>query len=127
MTFFLGGHFEFFFSKKNKKNCFNSMKRPKAFIWGIIYFCTMDGFFRILEKTSSDLICTQDFFILFGNSFSFYVQIFKLWVVKLNLHVCNMCAKSTLKCVCNLLACCTFSGMKCAIALQNTFCCKNVT
>ena len=24
-----------------------------------IYFCTMDGFFRILEKTSSELICTQ--------------------------------------------------------------------
>ena len=25
---------------------------------GIIYSCTMDGFFRILEKTSSELICT---------------------------------------------------------------------
>jgi hypothetical protein len=26
---------------------------------GIIYFCTMDGFFRILEKTSSELIWTR--------------------------------------------------------------------
>ena len=24
-----------------------------------IYFCTMNGFFRILEKTSSELICTR--------------------------------------------------------------------
>ena len=35
------------------------MKRPNAFIWGIIYFCTMDGFFRILEKRLSELICTR--------------------------------------------------------------------
>ena len=35
------------------------MKRVKAFIWGIIHFCTKDGFFRILEKTSFQLICTQ--------------------------------------------------------------------
>ena len=47
MTFFLGGHFDFFFSKK-KKICFILLKRPKAFIWGIIFFCTIDGFFRIL-------------------------------------------------------------------------------
>ena len=25
-------------------------------VWGIIYFCTMDGFFRILEKTSSEVL-----------------------------------------------------------------------
>ena len=35
------------------------MKRLKALVWGIIYFCTMDGFFRILEKTGSKLICTR--------------------------------------------------------------------
>ena len=57
MTFFLGGHFEFFFQEK--KNCCILLKRPKAFIRGIIFFCTMDGFFRILEKTSSELICTR--------------------------------------------------------------------
>ena len=41
-----------------KKNII-SMKTSSPFIWGIIYFCTMDGFFRILEKTSSELICTR--------------------------------------------------------------------
>ena len=56
--FFWVGHFEFFFSRKNYFFCFISMKRPKAFIWGIIYFCNIDGFFRILEKTSLQLICT---------------------------------------------------------------------
>ena len=39
--------------------CFISMKKSSPFIWDIIYFCTMDGFFRILEKTSSVLICTR--------------------------------------------------------------------
>ena len=55
-TIFLGGHFEFFFSKKNR---IISMKTSSPFIWGLIYFCTMDGFFRIFEKTSSELICTR--------------------------------------------------------------------
>ena len=27
-----------------------------------IFFCTIDGFFRILEKTSSELICTRLYF-----------------------------------------------------------------
>ena len=35
------------------------MEISLAFIWDVIYFCTMEGFFRILEKTSSKLICTQ--------------------------------------------------------------------
>jgi hypothetical protein len=38
---------------------FISMKTSNPFIWGIIYFCTMDGFFRILENISSEIICTQ--------------------------------------------------------------------
>ena len=38
---------------------FFSMQISLAFIWGIIHFCTMDGFFRILEKTSFQLICTR--------------------------------------------------------------------
>ena len=47
---------------------FISMKTSSPFIWGIIYFCTMDGFFRILEKTSSELICTRLYlFILNGD------------------------------------------------------------
>ena len=34
-------------------------KKLLHFVWGIIYFCTMDDFFRILEKNSSELICTR--------------------------------------------------------------------
>ena len=46
--FFLSQPFWVFFSKK--KICFISMKTSSPFILGIIYFCTMDGFFRILEE-----------------------------------------------------------------------------
>ena len=35
------------------------MKTSSLFIWGIIYFCNMIGFFRILEKRLSELICTR--------------------------------------------------------------------
>ena len=51
MTLFCVSYFEFFISKKK---CFKSMKTSSPFIRGIIYFCTMDGFRRILEKTSSE-------------------------------------------------------------------------
>ena len=67
MIFFLGGHFDFF--SKNVFFCFILLKRPKAFIWGIIFFCTMDGFFRILEKTSSELICTRLYIVLQRTTF----------------------------------------------------------
>ena len=40
---------------------FASLKTSSPFIWGIIYFCTLDGFFRILEKTSSELMHTTVF------------------------------------------------------------------
>ena len=39
--------------------CFIPIKICLPFIWGIAYFCTMDGFLRILKKTLSKLICTQ--------------------------------------------------------------------
>ena len=35
------------------------MKTSSLFIWHIIYFFTMDGFFRIFENTLSELICTR--------------------------------------------------------------------
>ena len=35
------------------------LKTSSPCIWGIIYFCNTNGFFRILEKTSSELIFTQ--------------------------------------------------------------------
>ena len=37
------------FSKKNGGFCFFPMKICLAFIWGIIYCCTMNGFFRIID------------------------------------------------------------------------------
>ena len=55
MTFFWFLVFGLWFFFK----CFSPIKINLAFIWGIVYFCTMDGFLRILEKTSSQLICTQ--------------------------------------------------------------------
>ena len=59
MRFFWGGHFEF--SKSAILNFFllHLCEKSSPFIWGIIFFCSMDGFFRILEKTSSELICTR--------------------------------------------------------------------
>ena len=65
MRFFWVSHFDFF--------CFISMKTSSPFIWGIIYFCNMDGFFRIMEKTSSELICTRLYLIgfYFGSSSNF--------------------------------------------------------
>ena len=42
-------------SSKTALFCFISMKTSSPFIWGTIYFCTMDCFFIILEKTS----CTR--------------------------------------------------------------------
>ena len=47
-----------------KKNFFASSS-PEVFIWGSIFFCTMNGFFRILEKTSSEILCTRLYLCLF--------------------------------------------------------------
>ena len=44
---------------QRKKYCIISMKTSSLFIWHIIYFFTMDGFFRIFENTLSELICTR--------------------------------------------------------------------
>ena len=52
MRFFWGGHFEFFF-------LLHLCEKSRPFIWGIICFCTMDGFSRILEKKLSELLCTR--------------------------------------------------------------------
>ena len=41
--------------------CFIPLIISLIFIWGVIYFCTMDGFFRILKKISSKLICTRPY------------------------------------------------------------------
>ena len=38
---------------------FSVWKKPRRFIWGSIYSCTMDGFFRIFKKAVSELIRTR--------------------------------------------------------------------
>ena len=38
---------------------FSVWKKPRSFIWGSIYSCTMDGFFTIFKKAVSELICTR--------------------------------------------------------------------
>ena len=38
---------------------FSVWKKPRRFIWGTIYSCTMDGFFTIFKKAASELICTR--------------------------------------------------------------------
>ena len=50
-VFFWVGHFDFFLLYLSGKT--------SPFIWGIIYFCTMDVFFRILGKKLSELLCTR--------------------------------------------------------------------
>ena len=55
MYLFLSQPFCFFLKKKN---LLHLNEKSSLFIWCIIYFCNMYGFFRILEKTSSKLICT---------------------------------------------------------------------
>ena len=57
--------------------CFISMKISLSFIWGtIMYFCTMNGFFRMLKKTSSELICERLPFILVQDINLAFFQIF---------------------------------------------------
>ena len=38
---------------------FSVWKKPRRFIWGRIYSCTMDSFFRTFKKAVSELICTR--------------------------------------------------------------------
>ena len=54
--------------------CFSVCKKPRRFIWGSIYSCTMDGFFRIFKKAVSELICTRLYFhhIFAGTPFTPY-------------------------------------------------------
>jgi hypothetical protein len=52
------GFFNFF--------CYIPIKISLAFIWVIIYYCTRDGLFRILTKTSFQLIYTRMYLIKSG-------------------------------------------------------------
>ena len=59
MRFFWGGHFEFSTSAILNFFLLNLCEKSSPFIWGIIFFCTMDGFSRILEKKLYELQCTR--------------------------------------------------------------------
>ena len=73
MRVFLSRPFWILFFKK-RKFCFISMKTSSLFIWDIIYFCNISGFFRILEKTLSELICTRLYKVMDkGNKLKFEI------------------------------------------------------
>ena len=50
MRFFWGGHFEFSKTAILIFFLLHISEKPSPFIWGIIFFCTMDGFFQNLGK-----------------------------------------------------------------------------
>ena len=52
---------------------FSLWNKPRRFIWGSVYFCTMDGFFRILNKALSKLICTRQFDLIRSNLILIYL------------------------------------------------------
>ena len=58
-SFFVSGYWVF--QKKKIFLIFPNEKSPitMAFKRGSVYFCTMNGFFRILKKALSELICTR--------------------------------------------------------------------
>ena len=57
--FFWGGHFEFSKSAILIFFLLHLCEKSSPFIWGIIFFCTMDGPSRILKKTSFQFFCTR--------------------------------------------------------------------
>ena len=59
MRFFWGGHFEFSKSAILNFFLFHLCEKSSSFIWGNNFFCTMDGFSRILEKKLFQLLCTR--------------------------------------------------------------------
>ncbi len=59
MSFFLGGHFEFFFFEKKIFFRFFITKKTMRFISGKFFFTTMDGFLRILGNNLYELFCTR--------------------------------------------------------------------
>ena len=85
MRFLWGGHFEF--SKSAILNFFllHISEKLSPFIWGIIFFCTMDGFSRILEKKGGGLLCTPLYYMILR----FYLLV-KMLPIKMRLKsVCT--------------------------------------
>ena len=59
MRVFWGGHFEFLSRPFWIFFLLHLIEKCSPFLWGIIFFCTMDGFSTILEKKLSELLCTR--------------------------------------------------------------------
>ena len=98
MRFFWGGHFEF--SKSAILNFFllHISEKPSPFVWGIIFFCTMDGFSKILEKKGcrtfmhTTVIVTSKIFwphclcITLYHHFNL-LSFYNIWIIKFNFHM----------------------------------------
>ena len=54
MRFFWGGHFEFFKSAILNFFLLHISEKPSPFIWGIIFFCIMDGFPESWKRRAAD-------------------------------------------------------------------------
>ena len=80
MRFFWGGHFEFLSRPFWIFFLLHLIEKCSPFIWGILFFCTMDGFSRILEKKLSELLCTQ----LYIFSMITWLICHKVWNSKFN-------------------------------------------
>ena len=59
MSFFSVGHFKFLCRPFWFFFLLHLSGKSSPFIWGIIYFCIMDVFSRILEKKLSELLCRE--------------------------------------------------------------------
>ena len=57
MSFFWGGHVEFSKSAILNFCLLHLCEKSSPFIWGIIFFCNMDGFSRILKKKGGGISC----------------------------------------------------------------------
>ena len=79
MRFFSGGHFEFSKSTILIFFLLHISEKPSPFIWGFIFFCTMDVFSRILEKNGGGLLCTRLYISSVFKSILF-------WITKTRIH-----------------------------------------
>ena len=77
--FFWGGHFEYFESAILNYFLLHFSEKRSPFIWGIIFFCTMDVFSRILEKKLCHLLCTR-LYLIWSNYFN-SSSFFNNWII----------------------------------------------
>ena len=69
---------------------FIPMKISLPFIWGIIYFCSNDGFFRIL-KNNSQLLCTSLYVPMYKYSHGIWNSIVRyVWILQFSPFVFSL-------------------------------------